>query len=80
VGEGTAPDWEQVVRLMQQAGNDGALEASRRAASARERRAERRHQDDRAREARTDDVLMAAGIFPGDPSLYANPEPPAPEE
>jgi hypothetical protein len=80
VGEGTAPDWEQVVRLMQQAGNDGALEASRRAASARERRAERRHQDDRAREARTDDVLMAAGIFPGDPSLYATPEPPAPEE
>jgi hypothetical protein len=74
VGEGTAPDWEQVVRLMQQAGDDGALEASRRAASARQRRAERRHQDDRAREARTDDILMAAGIYPGDPSLYASPE------
>jgi hypothetical protein len=80
VGEGTAPDWEQVHRLMQQAGDDGALEASRRAASARERRAERRHQDDRAREARTDDILMAAGILPGDPSLYASPEPPPAEE
>jgi hypothetical protein len=80
VGEGTAPDWEQVVRLMQQAGDDGALDASRRATSARERRAERRHQDDRAREARTDDILMAAGIYPGDPSLYAPTEPPAPEE
>jgi hypothetical protein len=80
VGEGTAPEWDQVVRLMQQAGDDGALEASRRSASARERRAERRHQDDRAREARTDDILMAAGILPGDPSLYASPEAPPVEE
>lgn len=79
VGEGTAPDWDQVVRLMTQAGDDGALEASRAATSTRARRAERRKLDDRAREARTDDILMAAGIYPGDPSLYPGAEPPAPE-
>ena len=29
VGQGTAPDWDQVVRLMTEAGDDGALEAAR---------------------------------------------------
>ena len=28
VGQGTAPDWDQVVRLMTEAGDDGALDAS----------------------------------------------------
>jgi hypothetical protein len=78
VGQGTAPDWDQVVRLMNEAGDDGALEASRSAASARTQRAERRKLDDRAREARADEMLMAAGILPGDPSLYAATEPAAP--
>lgn len=80
IGQGTAPDWDQVVRLMNQAGDDGALAASREASNARTRRAERRKLDDRAREARADELLMAAGIYPGDPSLYATPEPTPPEE
>jgi len=80
VGQGTAPDWEQVERLMTQAGDDGALAASRHESDARTRRAERRKLDDRAREARADELLMAAGIYPGDPSLYAAPEPAPPDE
>jgi hypothetical protein len=80
VGQGTAPDWEQVVRLMSEAGDDGALEASRAASDARTQRAARRRLDDRAREARADEMLMAAGILPGDPSLYPAPDaaPPVP--
>lgn len=72
VGQGTAPDWDQVVRLMTDAGDDGALEAARAAATQREQRAERRRLDDRAREARADEILMRAGIHPGHPSLYAD--------
>ncbi len=63
IGQGTAPDWDQVVRLMSEAGDDAALNASRAASDARARRAERRHLDDRAREARADEMLMAAGIL-----------------
>jgi hypothetical protein len=80
VGQGTAPDWGQVLRLMTEAADDGALAASDAAATSRDRRAERRRQDDRAREARTDEILMAAGIHPGHPSLYAPPDPERPEE
>jgi hypothetical protein len=80
VGQGTAPDWDQVVRLMTEAGDDGALAAGQEAASLRERRAARRRLDDRAREARTDEILMSAGIHPGHPSLYAPSEPDPPEE
>jgi hypothetical protein len=76
VGQGTAPDWDQVVRLMTEAGDDAALRASRVAQDTRTQRAERRKLDDRAREARTDEFLMAAGIHPGDPSLYPPAEPP----
>jgi hypothetical protein len=78
VGEGTAPDWNQVVRLMTEAGDDGALEATRAETTRRVQRAERRRLDDRAREARADDILMSAGIYPGHPSLYATPEPDQP--
>jgi hypothetical protein len=74
VGQGTAPEWDQVVRLMTDAGDDGALEAARVAATRREKRAQRRRLDDRAREARADEILMSAGIHPGHPSLYVNPE------
>jgi hypothetical protein len=80
VGQGTAPDWDQVVRLMTEASDDGALVAGQDAASRRDRRASRRRLDDRAREARTDEILMSAGIHPGHPSLYVNPEPDPPEE
>jgi hypothetical protein len=80
VGQGTAPDWEQVVRLMTEAADDGAMDIGAANATQREQRAERRRMDDRAREARTDDILMAAGIYPGHPSLYVNPEPERPEE
>jgi hypothetical protein len=73
VGQGSAPEWEQVVRLMTEAGDDGALEAARDAATRRERRAERRRLDDRAREARADEILTRAGIHPGHPSLYVDP-------
>jgi hypothetical protein len=51
--------------------------ASRAATDARDARAERRKLDDRAREARNDEILMAAGIYPGDPSLYPPAAPPA---
>jgi hypothetical protein len=80
VGQGTAPDWDQVVRLMTEAADDGALAAGQDATTRRDRRAERRRQDDRAREARTDEILMAAGIHPGHPSLYSQSEPERPEE
>ena len=80
LGQGTAPEWDQVVRLMNDAGDDGAFEVARAASDARTQRAERRKLDDRAREARADEILMAAGIRPGDPSLYAAPEPPAVDE
>ncbi len=76
VGQGTAPEWDQVVRLMTEAGDDGALEAGRAGADRRARRAERRRLDDRAREARADEILMSAGIHPGHPSLYADPDHP----
>ena len=80
VGQGTAPDWDQVVRLMTEAGDDGALEAARAESTRRNRRAERRRLDDRAREARADEILMSAGIHPGHPSLYAEPDPDQPEK
>jgi hypothetical protein len=80
VGSGTAPEWDQVVRLMTEAGDDGALEATRAAADRRARRADRRRLDDREREARADEILMSAGIHPGHPSLYATPDPDQPNE
>jgi hypothetical protein len=80
VGQGTAPDWDQAVRLMTEASDDIALAAGDAAATRRDRRAARRRLGDRAREARTDEILMSAGIYPGHPSLYADPEPDHPEE
>jgi len=77
VGQGTAPDWDQAMRLMTEATDDAAMRASRSATDARAERAERRKLDDCAREARNDEILMAAGIHPGHPSLYPPAEPPA---
>ena len=70
VGEGTATNWARVCEMVIESVDDGALDGARRSAAARSARAERRHQADREREARADDALSAAGIEPGDPSLY----------
>jgi hypothetical protein len=58
-GEGTASTWDQVVSLV-----------SRAAADAARSRAGARFQAERGGEARVDEELTAAGILPGDPSLY----------
>lgn len=81
VGEGTAPDWAQVMSLMTNASDDGALAASTSANDARKGRAARRRLDDREREARADAALLSAGIHPGDPRLGGTePTANAPEE
>lgn len=59
-GEGTGPNWQQVQRmLLQGAGDLDARRAGQRKAPA-----------DARREHDVDRVLLAAGIEPGDPSLY----------
>jgi hypothetical protein len=71
IGEGAANTWEQVTALLQNAlGDAGMLDrAGRRKAGARSQpRAEAE------REARVDHDLLAAGILPGDPSLYQLPD------
>jgi hypothetical protein len=60
-GEGTGPSWHQVVRMLLQGAGD--LDARRIAAGARA-------DADARREDEVDGVLLAAGIEPGDPSLY----------
>ena len=59
VGEGTASTWAQVVGLVSRAAADGPGA-----------RPGPRIQTDGARGDRIDQELMAAGILPGDPSLY----------
>lgn len=68
VGEGTGLDWGQVANLLAQATDDltwaggpGAGRVDKDAANAE-------------REAQVDRELMSAGIFPGDPSLYPEPD------
>lgn len=58
-GEGTGPSWRQVKRMLLQGAAD--LESRRTTKAAA----------DAARERDADEALMAAGIRPGDPSLYA---------
>lgn len=60
-GEGTGPSWDQVQRMLLQGAGD--LDA-RRAAAGTKAGADAR------REEQVDRVLLAAGIEPGDPSLY----------
>ena len=71
IGEGAANTWEHVTALLHTALDDaGLLDRKGR------RRSARRH-DPRAdvmREDRVDRDLLAAGIRPGDPSLYALPD------
>lgn len=58
-GEGTGADWPQVRRMLQQAAGDRHGGRGKAAADAR-------------REQEIDHHLLAAGITPGDPSLYRN--------
>jgi hypothetical protein len=62
IGEGTGMAWDQVARLLVQATGDTAFMTGSRAA---------KPASDADREARVDRELLAAGILPGDPSLYA---------
>ncbi len=67
VGEGTGLDWGQVANLLAQATDDLTWAGGPAAAKVDKAGA------DAAREARVDHELMAAGVFPGDPSLYPAP-------
>jgi hypothetical protein len=81
VGEGAAATWDHLSGMMEQALVDAGMDPS--ASSPRRQRRQRRRLDGRAREAMVDENLRAAGIEPGDPSLYPSTEadlqaPPAP--
>ena len=69
-GEGTGPDWEQVSSLLSQATVDAGL------ATSLEGQQVAKPDADAAREARIDQELYAAGVRPGDASLYAADTPP----
>lgn len=69
-GEGTGPDWDQVSSLLSQASGDAALQ-ERLAGSV-----VAKPSADAERESRIDRELHAAGIDPGDPSLYPDPSAP----
>lgn len=61
-GEGTGPSWEQVQRMLLRGAGD--LDARREAGAGRKAAADARREHD------VDQVLLAAGIEPGHPSLY----------
>ena len=67
VGEGAATTWKQMRNLIDQALADAALGADRTSTG---RATQRRRQTGSERAARIDEALGAAGIEPGDPSLY----------
>jgi hypothetical protein len=69
IGEGAASTWGQMASMLQQALDDAGM------SSGPGRR--RKHRSDLQRETRADRDLLAAGIRPGDPSLY---QPAAPEQ
>jgi hypothetical protein len=71
VGEGAASDWGQVTSLLHNALDDAGL-LDRRGRLKPGARA--RVRSDALREARADRDLLAAGIRPGDPSLYSLPD------
>lgn len=77
-GEGTGIDWDQVKGLLTQVQDDAAY------AQDLESRRTSKYKADDERERRVDDELMAAGIAPGDASLYGegadDPRTRAPEE
>lgn len=63
-GEGTGPDWDQVLSLLGQATGDAAVATGLAAHRVAKPGA------DAAREERIDRELLAADVRPGDPSLY----------
>lgn len=65
-GEGTGIDWPQVKGLLTQVTDDNVY-----AAELEDRRVPKHRADDE-RERRVDDELLAAGITPGDASLYGD--------
>ncbi len=67
-GEGTGIDWPQVKGLLTQVTDDASH------AEELEARRVSKYRADDERERRVDDELLAAGIGPGDPSLYAGAE------
>jgi hypothetical protein len=73
VGEGTGLDWAQVANLLAQATNDLTWSGGPGAAKVDKASA------DAEREARVDQELMAAGVYPGDPSLFPAPAEPDPD-
>jgi hypothetical protein len=76
IGEGAANDWGQVQSLLHTALDDaGMLD---RKGNLKHGRA-RKPKADLLREARADRDLLAAGILPGDPSLYTLPSTDLPE-
>jgi hypothetical protein len=62
-GEGSAGTWEQLENLLSEAVADD-----------RHKKRARKWRADASRQARADRELMAAGIHPGHPSLYPDPE------
>lgn len=58
-GEGTGPNWEQVRRMLMLGAGDLDQQRSAKAAA------------DAQRDREADEILLSAGIQPGDPSLYA---------
>jgi hypothetical protein len=64
-GEGTGLSWQQVAKLLAQATGDAAFLTGGPSV--------RKPAGDAAREARVDAELLAAGILPGDASLYSAP-------
>ena len=70
VGEGAASNWEQVTSLLQNALADAGLLDRR---GRPKRGGVSKPRADAMREARVDRELLAAGIVPGDPSLYTLP-------
>jgi hypothetical protein len=70
VGEGAANEWSQVQSLLHTALDDAGM-LDRKGRFKGDRRGKPRA--DLLREARADRDLLAAGILPGDPSLYALP-------
>jgi hypothetical protein len=77
LGEGTGLDWDQVLNLLGQAGADGAAAAGR-GPSVPPGATLSKAEADARREALVDAELQAAGIHPGDASLYEGSLPAAP--
>jgi hypothetical protein len=77
VGEGAAGTWDQVTALLHSALDDaGLLDRKGRVKTGLQPRA----RADALREARVDQELLAAGLQPGDPSLYVLPDDERPDD